>query len=80
MKKLVFATLLVATIFCSSSVTFAANIEDIEVDNHIEYSDDSIEPRADVIVTKFRYYEGKYQYRRWNQTRGYWVDPEWIDA
>ena len=34
--------------------------------------------RADVIVTKWRTYNGKTQYRRWNETRGYWVDPAWI--
>ncbi len=39
----------------------------------------SIEPRKDVIVTKYRYYNGKVQYRRWNETYGYWVDPAWID-
>jgi len=33
---------------------------------------------ADVIVTKFREYNGLLQYRRWNETRGYWVDPYWI--
>ena len=36
--------------------------------------------RADVIVTKFRWYEGRLQYRHWNETRGYWVDPYWIDC
>ena len=36
-------------------------------------------PCADVIVYKFRLYNGKQQYRRWNETRGYWVDPYWID-
>lgn len=35
--------------------------------------------RADVIVTKYRVYNGVLQYRRWNDTRGYWVDPDWID-
>lgn len=39
-----------------------------------------ITPRADVIVLKTRLYKGKPQYRRWNETRGYWVDPDWIDA
>lgn len=39
----------------------------------------SIIPYADVIVYKFRVYNGKRQYRRWNQTRGYWVDSHWID-
>lgn len=37
-----------------------------------------IEPKADVIVTKYRNYHGTLQYRRWNETRGYWVDKEWI--
>lgn len=37
-------------------------------------------PFADVIVYKYRIYNGKRQYRRWNETRGYWVDPYWIDV
>lgn len=40
----------------------------------------TIIPYADVIVYKYRIYNGKYQYRRWNETRGYWVDPYWMDA
>ena len=39
----------------------------------------TIEPRADKIVTKYRYYNGVYQYRRWNETKGCWVDPAWIN-
>lgn len=38
-----------------------------------------IQPRADVIETKYRLYNGVLQYRRWNATRNYWVDPYWID-
>lgn len=38
-----------------------------------------IQPRADVIEYKFRTYNGQLQYRRWNATRNYWVDPYWID-
>lgn len=38
-----------------------------------------ITPRADVIIYKTRIYQGREQYRRWNETRGYWVDPDWID-
>ena len=33
----------------------------------------------DEIVYKFRTYNGKLQYRRWNQTRNRWEDPAWID-
>ena len=40
----------------------------------------AIEPRKDVIVTKYRLYNGKLQYRRWNETWGYWVDPYWMDV
>lgn len=39
-----------------------------------------IVPYADVIVYKYRLNNGKFQYRRWNETRGYWVDPYWMDA
>ncbi len=41
-------------------------------------ADTGIQPHADVIVTKYRAYQGKLQKRRWNETRGYWVDPYWI--
>lgn len=37
-------------------------------------------PRADVIETKFRLNNGVRQYRRWNATRLYWVDPFWINV
>ena len=40
----------------------------------------SIQPRADVIVRKWRRgSRGQLQYRRWNETRKKWVDDEWID-
>lgn len=39
-----------------------------------------IMPLADVIVVKKRMNNGKLQYRRWNETKGVWVDPYWIDA
>ena len=34
--------------------------------------------RADVIVKKYRVFNGVLQYRRWNETRGYWVNKKWI--
>lgn len=40
-----------------------------------------IEPRADVIYWRYRTLsDGTIQKRRWNATRGYWVDPDWIDV
>lgn len=39
-----------------------------------------IQPRADVIVRKWRRgSRGQLQYRRWNDTKQKWVDDEWID-
>ena len=40
-----------------------------------------IEPRADVVYWVYRALsDGTLQKRRWNATRGYWVDPHWIDV
>lgn len=59
------------------STAFAADIP--QVPTLQSSSESAITPCADVIVYKFRLYNGKQQYRRWNETRGYWVDPYWID-
>lgn len=41
----------------------------------------SVEPRADVIYWRYRRLDdGTIQKRRWNATKGYWVDPDWIDV
>ena len=38
-----------------------------------------IEPRADVVYWIYRVLDdGTMQIRRWNATRGYWVDDHWI--
>lgn len=38
-----------------------------------------IEPRADVVYWIYRTLaDGTVQKRRWNATRGYWVDDYWI--
>lgn len=43
-------------------------------------TDDGIMPYADEIETIWRYNsKGVLQYRRWNVTRNYWVDPYWIN-
>lgn len=39
----------------------------------------TVEPRADEIGWVYRTLsDGTIQRRRWNYTRGYWVDPYWI--
>lgn len=41
-------------------------------------TDDGIMPYADEIETIWRVNGDLLQYRRWNVTRNYWVDPYWI--
>lgn len=50
-----------------------ASNETPEVSSQVE-----IVPFADRIEVYYREYNGKLQMRRWNVTRGYWVDSAWI--
>lgn len=64
-----------AAIVACTSVSTPAFASEVIVENETS----TVMPCADVIVYKYRISNGVYQYRRWNQTQGYWVDPEWID-
>ncbi|MFR3788360.1 MAG: hypothetical protein ACLTWR_13895 [Agathobaculum desmolans] len=78
MQKRLLCALGAAAIMATAVPTaFAANIPQISISQST--SESTIAPCADVIVYKYRIYNGKQQYRRWNETRGYWVDPYWID-
>ncbi|MEZ3444091.1 MAG: hypothetical protein K1W30_02935 [Lachnospiraceae bacterium] len=39
---------------------------------------EGITPYADSIVTKYKLINSKLYYRRWNESKGYWVDSDWI--
>lgn len=66
-KKLLFLFTLTLS-FASVFPVYAAKDPDIEV-----YSDD-------IIEYKFRFYNGTLQYRRWNATKGYWIDATWLNV
>ena len=76
---------LIVTAMCALLVGVApiASVSAAEVEQDVQeqtiQSAIGIAPCADEIVTKFRINKDKVQYRRWNQTRGYWVDKKWID-
>ena len=75
MKRQLFCALGIATILSANiPIAMAADVPPIPA--YRTSSDSVIAPCADVIVYKTRIYKGKRQYRRWNETRGYWVDPE----
>ena len=78
LRKL-FVLFFIILVLCSACLPAYAAVADIPPATTAEEGE-GIEPRADVIVFKYRIYNGVYQYRRWNETKGYWVDPYWIDV
>ena len=70
--------LLVSTLFLIFSGDF--NNAQLLENSYVSCESENIESvqRADVIIVKFRVYEGVTQYRHWNETRGKWVEPDWI--
>ena len=76
------SVLLVLFILCFSMLLpVSVSAKEIEIKSPTPvtsiYSEQTISPRADVIVVKFRVYNGVLQYRRWNETWGYWVYDYW---
>ncbi len=72
MKKRILCTLGAALIMATSIPNaFAANLPPAPT----SCGESEIAPYADVIIYRYRIANGKKQYRRWNETRGYWVDP-----
>ncbi len=63
-------------VFTAMPTTFSfANITPVNV--HAS----EISPRADQIYWRYRTLsDGTIQKRRWNATKGYWVDPHWINV
>lgn len=67
-------------ILLSSIKLQMSTIEMIEIGNKVTMQREiNLTSRAEVIEVIYREYDGKIQYRRWNKTRNYWVDPYWID-
>ena len=80
-KKLLIVAAVCASLFVVAPAVSvsAAEVESESQVQTIQNDDIGIAPCADEIVTKFRLNKDKLQYRRWNQTRGYWVDKHWIN-
>ena len=77
-KKL--TALIFAGVICFG-LTVSVGAQPIEkIGEEVAAQGDSYSPRAVVIVRKHRMANGVRQYRRWNETHGYWVDPYWIDV
>lgn len=72
-KRLTLGATIVMTVFSAVPTLPMLPSVSVEVDAA------EIEPRADVVYWIYRTLaDGTMQKRRWNATRGYWVDPHWI--
>ena len=80
MRKLILSTLLL-TMLCSFTVEAASPITVNAIISTYEKSVENISTYADIIEIKYRINNitGTVQYRRWNASRGVWVDKNWID-
>ena len=81
LKKLIVVltlSLMVSGFVLSASAEEVGLVEDTTVVEQSGGNGGTIVPMADKIVTKFRIYNGKHQYRNWNETRNRWVEPNWI--
>lgn len=75
MKRLAIGMIAAIMMFSAMPATIPAMLQ---MPTAVEAAE--IEPRADVVYWIFRKLsDGTIQKRRWNETRGYWVDPDWID-
>lgn len=74
-KLIVLILILITGLYMSESETFAASTNCIG-----ETQDNEFTVRAgDKIIKKYRTYNGKRQYRRWNTVKKCWIDKNWID-
>ncbi|MFQ9156902.1 MAG: hypothetical protein ACLR5B_04495 [Blautia sp.] len=75
-KKIVMfmVLLLQISVMCVWPVMVEGSVYD---NNETHYNVKCENYASDVIVIKTRIYKGKYQYRRWNETKRRWVDSKW---
>ena len=78
MKKRVCVLLLIASLGIIGT-TALANDMDMTIGQDYEVTQDVESRVSDTIETKYRYHNGHLQYRRWNATKGRWVDPDWTN-
>ena len=71
--------LLIAVLALSMQVeSYSVAISNRELD--LYYAKNIQQKSTDVIVWKYRVWNGKKQKRRWNKTKNRWEDPAWKDV
>lgn len=76
MKKKLICIFFTVTIFCLLNVS---TLYAKEFDTFKTVQSEVYPTAADEIIYKTRVYNGRLQYRRWNATKSYWIDSDWID-
>lgn len=74
MKKKICMLCLVLSL---GSVGMTAGANETTTVQETEITQDTESRVSDTIIMKYRYLNGHLQCRRWNATKGYWVDPYW---
>lgn len=78
MKKIIKHTLFSFSIFILAFTAMPTALPLIDI-SPVKVQAAEVTPRADVIYWRYRILSsGTVQKRRWNETKGYWVDPHWI--
>lgn len=70
----------ILTISVSIPVTAIAKPIETEPISISENTEENSTYTSDKIEYVYRTYNGKLQYRRWNATKGYWIDATWLDV
>lgn len=68
-------SMLLASVFSGTSEM--NNMVSLQIQDNILFNEEIV-PYADSIVTKYKLINAKLYYRRWNESKGYWVDSDWI--
>ena len=76
MKRKVSVVLMVLSLGIMGATATASDIAIAEENGVISEETSRV---SDLIEMKYRYHNGHLQCRRWNSTKGYWVDADWID-
>ena len=73
--------LVLALMCCASPLNLSVAYADelVAMEENIVFKE-AYNIQADVIVRYYRMHNGHLQYRRYNETRGYWVDSHWINC
>ena len=70
--------LVVTALICAAVIDGALALGQVN-QSQIEKTQQEAYINADVIEVRHREHNGKRQYRRYNVTKGRWVDNQWID-